>query len=181
MLDLYIYSAISRVVRGNLLLSLNSPISETCCIAELLTWPTGTIVELSSNNESESCEVLVKFGDGTHAWAPAASLKLLSAPPADERAMCVVCKRREGGAAPVLACDLCGRGYHARCHAPPVDACVAGAAWHCRRCVDQRYRVAAAENRALRRRQQQDLTPPCDVGLVNAVLHYTLLLCFYNR
>lgn len=52
----------------------------------------------------------------------------------------------------------------------------AGASWHCKRCTDQRYRVAAAENRALKRsdlfrlkggqqrRQQQELTPPCDVS-----------------
>lgn len=51
-----------------------------------------------------------------------------------------------------------------------------GASWHCKRCVDQRYKVAAAENRALKRsdlfrfkggqqrRQQQELTPPCDVS-----------------
>lgn len=55
---------------------------------------------------------------------------------------------------------------------------ITGASWHCKRCVDQRYRVAAAENRALKRsdlfrfkggqqrRQQQELTPPCDVGLL---------------
>lgn len=53
-----------------------------------------------------------------------------------------------------------------------------GASWHCKRCVDQRYRVAAAENRALKRsdlfrfkggqqrRQQQELTPPCDVRYI---------------
>ncbi|XP_035429840.1 metal-response element-binding transcription factor 2 isoform X2 [Spodoptera frugiperda] len=149
----------------------------------------GTIVELSTSNDNDSCEVgtgtarcLVKFGDGTHAWAPVASLKLLSAPPADDgRIMCVVCKRREGPAASpatnaIIACDMCGRGYHAKCHSPPVDAWINGASWHCKRCVDQRYRVAAAENRALKRsdlfrfkggqqrRQQQELTPPCDTA-----------------
>lgn len=51
-----------------------------------------------------------------------------------------------------------------------------GASWHCKRCVDQRYRVAAAENRASKRsdlfrfkggqqRRQQE-TPPCDVSLL---------------
>ncbi|XP_047032363.1 metal-response element-binding transcription factor 2 isoform X1 [Helicoverpa zea] len=149
----------------------------------------GTIVELSTSNDNDSCEVgtgtarcLVKFGDGTHAWAPVSSLKLLSAPPADDgRIMCVVCKRREGPAATlatnaIIACDMCGRGYHAKCHSPPVDAWINGASWHCKRCVDQRYRVAAAENRALKRsdlfrfkggqqrRQQQELTPPCDTA-----------------
>ncbi|CAH0722440.1 unnamed protein product, partial [Brenthis ino] len=148
----------------------------------------GTIVELSTSNDNDSCEVgtgvarcLVKFGDGTHAWAPVASLKLLSAPPADDgRIMCVVCKRREGPApaapAPnaIVACDMCGRGYHAKCHTPPVEAWINGASWHCKRCVDQRYRVAAAENRALKRsdifrfkgqrRAPQDLTPPCDTA-----------------
>lgn len=150
----------------------------------------GTIVELSSSNDNDSCEVgsgvarcLVKFGDGTHAWAPVATLKLLVAPPADDgRIMCVVCKRREGPASPaaaanaVVACDMCGRGYHAKCHTPPVDNWINGASWHCKRCTDQRYRVAAAENRALKRsdlfrlkggqqrRQQQELTPPCDTA-----------------
>lgn len=149
----------------------------------------GTIVELSTSNDNDSCEVgagvakcLVKFGDGTHAWAPVSSLKLLSAPPADDgRIMCVVCKRREGPASSpatnaIIACDMCGRGYHAKCHSPPVDAWINGASWHCKRCVDQRYRVAAAENRALKRsdlfrfkggqqrRQQQELTPPCDTA-----------------
>ncbi|XP_068628813.1 metal-response element-binding transcription factor 2 isoform X2 [Battus philenor] len=145
----------------------------------------GTIVELSTSNDNDSCEVgtgvarcLVKFGDGTHAWAPVSSLKLLSAPPADDgRIMCVVCKRREDSASnAVVACDMCGRGYHAKCHSPPVEAWIHGASWHCKRCVDQRYRVAAAENRALKRsdlfrfkggqqrRQQQELTPPCDTG-----------------
>ncbi|XP_039765913.1 uncharacterized protein LOC120637913 [Pararge aegeria] len=149
----------------------------------------GTIVELSTSNDNDSCEVgtgvarcLVKFGDGTHAWAAVASLKLLSAPPADDgRIMCVVCKRREGPAASpvanaIIACDMCGRGYHAKCHTPPVEAWISGASWHCKRCVDQRYRVAAAENRALKRsdlfrfkggqqrRQQQELTPPCDTA-----------------
>lgn len=149
----------------------------------------GTIVELSTSNDNDSCEVgtgvakcLVKFGDGTHAWAPVSSLKLLSAPPADDgRIMCVVCKRREGPASSpatnaIIACDMCGRGYHAKCHSPPVDAWISGASWHCKRCVDQRYRVAAAENRALKRsdlfrfkggqqrRQQQELTPPCDTA-----------------
>lgn len=147
----------------------------------------GTIVELSTSNDNDSCEVgagvakcLVKFGDGTHAWAPVSSLKLLSAPPADDgRIMCVVCKRREDAAASpgvtnaVIACDMCGRGYHAKCHSPPVDSWVNGASWHCKRCMDQRYRVAAAENRALKRsdffrfkggqlKQQQELPPPCD-------------------
>ncbi|XP_063546897.1 uncharacterized protein LOC134754533 isoform X1 [Cydia strobilella] len=149
----------------------------------------GTIVELSTSNDNDSCEVgtgvarcLVKFGDNTRAWAPVSSLKLLSAPPADDgRIMCVVCKRREGPAASpaansIIACDMCGRGYHAKCHTPPVDAWINGASWHCKRCVDQRYRVAAAENRALKRsdllrfkggqqrRQQQELTPPCDTA-----------------
>ncbi|XP_022115777.2 polycomb protein Pcl [Pieris rapae] len=149
----------------------------------------GTIVELSTSNDNDSCEVgtgvarcLVKFGDGTHAWAPVATLKLLSAPPADDgRIMCVVCKRREGPASSpatnaIIACDMCGRGYHAKCHTPPVDAWINGASWHCKRCVDQRYRVAAAENRASKRtdlfrfkggqqrRQQQELTPPCDTA-----------------
>ncbi|CAB3237091.1 unnamed protein product [Arctia plantaginis] len=149
----------------------------------------GTIVELSTSNDNDSCEVgagvakcLVKFGDGTHAWAPVSSLKLLSAPPADDgRIMCVVCKRREGPASSpatnaIIACDMCGRGYHAKCHSPPVDAWINGASWHCKRCVDQRYRVAAAENRALKRsdlfrykggqqrRQHQELTPPCDTA-----------------
>ncbi|KAJ0181088.1 hypothetical protein K1T71_003173 [Dendrolimus kikuchii] len=149
----------------------------------------GTIVELSTSNDNDSCEVgagvarcLVKFGDGTHAWAPVSTLKLLSAPPADDgRIMCVVCKRREGPAPAhdanaIIACDMCGRGYHAKCHSPPVDAWINGASWHCKRCVDQRYRVAAAENRALKRsdffrfkggqqrRQQQELTPPCDTA-----------------
>ncbi|CAH2068460.1 unnamed protein product, partial [Iphiclides podalirius] len=146
----------------------------------------GTIVELSTSNDNDSCEVgtgvarcLVKFGDGTHAWAPVASLKLLSAPPADDgRIMCVVCKRRGESAAggAVVACDMCGRGYHAECHSPPVEAWIHGASWHCKRCVDQRYRVAAAENRAMKRsdlfrfkggqqrRQQQELTPPCDTA-----------------
>ncbi|XP_072936225.1 polycomb protein Pcl isoform X2 [Epargyreus clarus] len=148
----------------------------------------GTIVELSTSNDNDSCEVgtgvarcLVKFGDGTHSWAPVATLKLLSAPPADDgRIMCVVCKRREGPAASpaanaIIACDMCGRGYHAKCHTPPVDAWISGASWHCKRCVDQRYRVAAAENRALKRsdlfrfkgqhrRQQQELNPPCDTA-----------------
>ncbi|XP_075986596.1 polycomb protein Pcl isoform X2 [Anticarsia gemmatalis] len=149
----------------------------------------GTIVELSTSNDNDSCEVgtgvarcLVKFGDGTHASAPVSSLKLLSAPPADDgRIMCVVCKRREGPASSpatnaIIACDMCGRGYHAKCHSPPVDAWINGASWHCKRCVDQRYRVAAAENRALKRsdlfrfkggqqrRQQQELTPPCDTA-----------------
>lgn len=99
----------------------------------------GTIVELSTINDNDSCEVgagearcLVKFGDGTHAWAPVATLKLLSAPPADDgRIMCVVCKRREGPAATldtnaIIACDMCGRGYHAKCHSPPVDAWING-------------------------------------------------------
>ncbi|XP_053600957.1 metal-response element-binding transcription factor 2 [Plodia interpunctella] len=149
----------------------------------------GTIVELSTSNDNDSCEVgtgvaqcLVKFGDGTHSWAPVATLKLLSAPPADDgRIMCVVCKRREGPAASpatnaIIACDMCGRGYHAKCHSPPVDSWINGASWHCKRCVDQRYRVAAAENRASKRsdlfrfkggpqrRQQQELTPPCDTA-----------------
>ncbi|XP_023939056.1 uncharacterized protein LOC112046596 [Bicyclus anynana] len=149
----------------------------------------GTIVELSTSNDNDSCEVgagearcLVKFGDGTHAWAAVATLKLLSAPPPDDgRIMCVVCKRREGPAAgpaanAIVACDMCGRGYHAKCHTPPVDAWITGASWHCKRCVDQRYRVAAAENRALKRtdlfrfkggqqrRQQQELTAPCDTA-----------------
>ncbi|OWR53103.1 uncharacterized protein LOC116766762 isoform X2 [Danaus plexippus] len=149
----------------------------------------GTIVELSTSNDNDSCEVgtgvarcLVKFGDGTHAWAPVTSLKLLSAPPSDDgRIMCVVCKRREGPAASlaanaIIACDMCGRGYHAKCHTPPVEAWINGASWHCKRCVDQRYRVAAAENRASKRsdlfrykggqqrRQQQELTPPCDTA-----------------
>ncbi|KAJ8734688.1 hypothetical protein PYW08_013938 [Mythimna loreyi] len=150
----------------------------------------GTIVELCTSNDNDSCEVgagtarcLVKFGDGTQAWAPVASLKLLSAPPADDgRIMCVVCKQREGPATSpattnaIIACDMCGRGYHAKCHTPPVDAWINGASWHCKRCVDQRYRVAAAENRALKRsdmfrfkggqqrRQQQELTPPCDTA-----------------
>ncbi|XP_046970440.1 uncharacterized protein LOC124537605 isoform X1 [Vanessa cardui] len=149
----------------------------------------GTIVELSTNNDNDSCEVgtgvarcLVKFGDGTHAWAPVSTLKLLSVPPADDgRIMCVVCKRREGPAASpaanaIIACDMCGRGYHAKCHTPPVEAWINGASWHCKRCVDQRYRVAAAENRASKRsdlfrfkggqqrRQQQELTPPCDTA-----------------
>ncbi|CAG5018829.1 unnamed protein product [Parnassius apollo] len=146
----------------------------------------GTIVELSTSNDNDSCEVgtgvarcLVKFGDGTHAWAPVSSLKLLSAPPADDgRIMCVVCKRREDTAAAntVVACDMCGRGYHAKCHSPPVEDRIHGASWHCKRCVDQRYRVAAAENRAMKRsdlfrfkggqqrRQQQELTPPCDTA-----------------
>lgn len=67
--------------------------------------------------------------------------------------------------------------------------CPAGASWHCKRCVDQRYRVAAAENRALKRsdlfrfkgqrRQQQDLTPPCDVGLVNEMSYPTYCLKYY--
>lgn len=62
-----------------------------------------------------------------------------------------------------------------------------GASWHCKRCVDQRYRVAAAENRALKRsdllrfkggqqrRQQQELTPPCDVGFnkIFVIFSYT--------
>ncbi|KAI5642516.1 PHD-finger domain-containing protein [Phthorimaea operculella] len=95
--------------------------------------------------------------------------------------MCVVCKRREGpppvappAANAIIACDMCGRGYHAKCHSPPVDAWITGASWHCKRCVDQRYRVAAAENRASKRsdlfrfkgqqRRQQDLTPPCDTA-----------------
>ncbi|XP_026725888.1 uncharacterized protein LOC113492583 [Trichoplusia ni] len=150
----------------------------------------GTIVELSTSNDNDSCEVgsgvarcLVKFGDGTHAWAPVSTLKLLSAPPADDgRIMCVVCKRREGPAQgpatnAIVACDMCGRGYHTKCHSPPVEAWINGASWHCKRCVDQRYRVAAAENRALKRscdifrfkgghqrRQQQELTPPCDTA-----------------
>ncbi|XP_014357923.2 uncharacterized protein LOC106710398 isoform X1 [Papilio machaon] len=145
----------------------------------------GTIIELSTSNDNDSCEVgtgearcLVKFGDGTHAWAPVTSLKLLSAPPADDgRIMCVVCKRREDCATnAVVACDMCGRGYHAKCHTPPVEAWIHGASWHCKRCVDQRYRVAAAENRALKRsdlfrykggqqrRQHQELTPPCDTA-----------------
>ncbi|XP_037300386.1 uncharacterized protein LOC115441877 isoform X2 [Manduca sexta] len=147
----------------------------------------GTIVELSTSNDNDSCEVgtgvarcLVKFGDGTHSWAAVATLKLLSAPPADDgRIMCVVCKRRDPAApsaAAIIACDMCGRGYHAKCHSPPVDAWINGASWHCKRCVDQRYRVAAAENRALKRsdlfrfkggqqrRQQQELTPPCDTA-----------------
>ncbi|XP_073942393.1 polycomb protein Pcl isoform X2 [Choristoneura fumiferana] len=149
----------------------------------------GTIVELSTSNDNDSCEVgtgvarcLVKFGDKTRAWAPVSSLKLLSAPPADDgRIMCVVCKRREGPAASpaanaIIACDMCGRGYHAKCHTPPVDAWINGASWHCKRCVDQRYRVAAAENRALKRsdlfrfkggqqrRQHQELMPPCDTA-----------------
>ncbi|XP_028170033.1 uncharacterized protein LOC114359733 isoform X2 [Ostrinia furnacalis] len=149
----------------------------------------GTIVELSTSNDNDSCEVgsgvarcLVNFGDGTHAWASVATLKLLSAPPADDgRIMCVVCKRREGPAASpatnaIIACDMCGRGYHAKCHSPPVESWISGASWHCKRCVDQRYRVAAAENRALKRsdlfrfkggqqrRQQQELTPPCDTA-----------------
>ncbi|XP_041974166.1 metal-response element-binding transcription factor 2 isoform X2 [Aricia agestis] len=149
----------------------------------------GTIVELSTSNDNDSCEVgtgvarcLVKFGDGTHAWAPVSSLKLLSVPPVDDgRIMCVVCKRREGPAASpainaIIACDMCGRGYHAKCHSPPVESWINGASWHCKRCVDQRYRVAAAENRALKRsdlirckggqqrRQQQELTPPCDTA-----------------
>ncbi|XP_034841456.1 polycomb protein Pcl [Maniola hyperantus] len=149
----------------------------------------GTIVELSTSNDNDSCEVgtglarcLVKFGDGTHAWAAVSSLKLLSAPPADDgRIMCVVCKRRDGPAASpaanaIIACDMCGRGYHAKCHTPPVEAWISGASWHCKRCVEQRYRVAAAENRALKRsdlfrfkggqqrRQQQELTPPCDTA-----------------
>ncbi|KOB68883.1 Metal-response element-binding transcription factor 2, partial [Operophtera brumata] len=136
----------------------------------------GTIVELSTNNDNDSCEVgtgvarcLVKFGDGTHAWAPVSTLKLLSAPPADDgRIMCVVCKRREPtpAAGPatnaIIACDMCGRGYHAKCHSPP---------------------VAAAENRALKRsdmlrlkgsqhrRQHQDLTPPCDTSSSTASIH----------
>ncbi|XP_062528460.1 polycomb protein Pcl isoform X3 [Bombyx mori] len=149
----------------------------------------GTIIELSTSNDNDLCEVgasvarcLVKFGDGTHSWAPVSSLKLLSVPPADDgRIMCVVCKRREGPATgpatnAIIACDMCGRGYHAKCHSPPVDAWINGASWHCKRCVDQRYRVAAAENRALKRsdlfrfkggqqrRQQQELTPPCDTA-----------------
>ncbi|XP_049887181.1 uncharacterized protein LOC126381755 isoform X3 [Pectinophora gossypiella] len=150
----------------------------------------GTIVELSTSNDNDSCEVgagvarcLVKFGDGTHSWAAVSALKLLSAPPADDgRIMCVVCKRREGpppAAGPatnaIIACDMCGRGYHAKCHSPPVDAWINGASWHCKRCVDQRYRVAAAENRASKRsdlfrfkggqqRRQQELTPPCDTA-----------------
>ncbi|XP_045507280.1 uncharacterized protein LOC123703394 isoform X1 [Colias croceus] len=149
----------------------------------------GTIVELSTSNDNDSCEVgtgvarcLVKFGDGTHAWAPVSTLKLLSAPPADDgRIMCVVCKRREGPASgpatnAIIACDMCGRGYHAKCHSPPVEAWINGASWNCKRCVDQRYRVAAAENRALKRsdlfrfkggqqrRQQQELIPPCDTA-----------------
>ncbi|XP_026764151.1 uncharacterized protein LOC113522608 isoform X1 [Galleria mellonella] len=149
----------------------------------------GTIVELSTSNDNDSCEVgtgvarcLVKFGDGTHSWAPVSTLKLLIAPPADDgRIMCVVCKRREGPAASpainaIIACDMCGRGYHAKCHSPPVESWINGASWNCKRCVDQRYRVAAAENRALKRsdlfrfkggqqrRQQQELTPPCDTA-----------------
>ncbi|XP_050665325.1 metal-response element-binding transcription factor 2 isoform X2 [Leptidea sinapis] len=148
----------------------------------------GTIVELSTSNDNDSCEVgtgvarcLVKFGDGTHAWAPVSTLKLLSAPPADDgRIMCVVCKRREPASSPatnaIIACDMCGRGYHAKCHTPQVDAWITGASWHCKRCVDQRYRVAAAENRALKRtdlfrfkggqqrRQQQELTQPYDTA-----------------
>ncbi|CAG9783117.1 unnamed protein product [Diatraea saccharalis] len=149
----------------------------------------GTIVELSTSNDNDLCDVgtgvarcFIKFGDGTHSWAPISSLKLLSAPPADDgRIMCVVCKRREGPAASpatnaIIACDMCGRGYHAKCHSPPVESWITGASWHCKRCVDQRYRVAAAENRALKRtdlfrfkggqqrRQQQELTPPCDTA-----------------
>lgn len=119
----------------------------------------GTVVEVRKHAGVASC--LVKFGDGTHSWAAGGALRLLSAPPADDgRVMCVVCKRREGGGAAggnagvgdaVIACDLCGRGYHGRCHTPPVEAWIHGASWHCRRCVEQRYRVAAAENKALRR------------------------------
>lgn len=104
-------------------------------------YPTGTIVELSTSNDNDLCEVgvgvarcLVKFGDGTHSWAAVSSLKLLSAPPADDgRIMCVVCKRREGpppatGPATnaIIACDMCGRGYHAKCHSPPVEAWIHG-------------------------------------------------------
>lgn len=94
---------------------------------------------MSTSNDNDSCEVgtgvarcLVKFGDGTHAWAAVSSLKLLSAPPADDgRIMCVVCKRREGPAASpadnaIIACDMCGRGYHAKCHTPPVEAWISG-------------------------------------------------------
>lgn len=104
-----------------------------------VSFKSGTIVELSTINDNDSCEVgtgvaqcLVKFGDGTHAWAPVSSLKLLSVPPADDgRIMCVVCKRREGPAASpatnaIIACDMCGRGYHAKCHSPPVDAWING-------------------------------------------------------
>lgn len=95
-------------------------------------------MELSTSNDNDSCEVgtgvarcLVKFGDGTHAWAPVSRLKLLSAPPVDDgRIMCVVCKRREptAGAAAnaIIPCDMCGRGYHAKCHSPPVDSWING-------------------------------------------------------
>ncbi|GBP76933.1 Metal-response element-binding transcription factor 2 [Eumeta japonica] len=141
----------------------------------------GTIIELSTSNNNDSCEVgsgeaqcLIKFGDGTRSWAACSTLKLLSAPPPGERrVLCVVCKARGGDE--VLSCDMCGRGYHAKCHTPPVQDWSDGTSWHCRRCVDQRYRVAAAESRALKRsdfcrfkgsqhRRRQDLTPPCDTA-----------------
>jgi hypothetical protein len=109
----------------------------------MLIYILGTIVELSTSNDNDSCEVgtgvarcLVKFGDGTHAWAPVSSLKLLSAPPADDgRIMCVVCKRREGPASgpatnAIIACDMCGRGYHAKCHSPPVESWINGKFWN---------------------------------------------------